>query len=81
MRKGGENLRPIAMLEPADRMLVEAIRSARSIKLVIDEGTGDERQFVIDESRNDIQKFKHDLRLTVQDFINQEYKRLNYKTI
>ena len=81
MRKGGENLRPTAMLEPADRMLVEAIRSARSIKLVIDEGTGDERQFVIDESRNDIQKFKHDLRLTVQDFINQEYKRLNYKTI
>lgn len=69
------------MLEPADRMLVEAIRSARSIKLVIDEGTGDERQFVIDESRNDIQKFKHDLRLTVQDFINQEYKRFNYKTI
>lgn len=77
MRKGGEILRPTAMmLEPADRMLVEAIRSARSIKLVIDEGTGDERQFVIDESRNDIQKFKHDLRLTVQDFINQEYKRL-----
>lgn len=63
------------MLEPADRMLVEAIRSARSIKLVIDEGTGDERQFVIDGSRNDIQKFKHDLRLTVQDFINQEYKK------
>lgn len=65
------------MLDPVSRQLVEAIRSAKSVRLVFNEGTDDEQVFVVDERMHDIRQFRRNLRLTVQDYINECQKKYN----
>ena len=65
------------MLDPVSRQLVEAIRNAKSIRLVFNEGTDDEQEFFVDERRYDIRQFRRNLRLTVQDYINECQKKYN----
>jgi hypothetical protein len=60
-------------LDIADRQAVEAIREARTVRIIINEGAEDERSFEFDQTRGDFNHFRHELRLTTQDYINQCY--------
>jgi len=58
------------MLSRIDRNFVEAVKHARSIRIVINAGYSDELQLVFDERRTHTRKLTHDVAIAIQDYFN-----------
>lgn len=58
------------MLDCADRTRVEAIKRARTISIVINQGADDELTLTI-RGGQDIKKLTHDIAISFQDFFNR----------
>ena len=63
-------------INPADRASIEAIRNARTVRIVINEGEDDEQQFTFCESRGDMTAFRRNLRLSVQDYVRACHEKM-----
>ena len=64
------------MLDFAERQFVEAIRDAKSVRIIINEGTDDERGFFVEEKRHDIRQFRRNVRYAIQDYLNECHRKL-----
>lgn len=60
------------MLDVADRRCVEAIRGAREIRIIINNG---EESFFFSETRGAFPVFKSELRYAVQNYMNKSQRR------
>ena len=59
------------MLDVAERQFVESIRDAKSVRIVINQGMDNEREFLVNDKEYDISQFRRNLRYTLQDYINE----------
>ena len=59
------------MLSTVDRMFVAMVRTARSIKIVVNPGGSDELTLRFDDTKRDIRKLSHDIGIALQDFLNK----------
>jgi len=58
------------MLSNADRILVERIRRAKSIKIVINEDSDDQTTLAARPRIKDIRKLAHEVAIAWQDYLN-----------
>jgi len=65
----------IEIIDPVDRAAIEAIRQARTVRIVINEGTDEEQEYTFSENRGDMTNFRHNLRLSVQDYVRACYDK------
>lgn len=66
----------ISNIDIADRAAIEAIRNARTVRIVINEGTDDKQEYTFSESRGDMTTFRRNLRLSVQDYVMSCYDKM-----
>lgn len=57
-------------INPQDRAIIEAIRNADSVRIIINEGQ-DNQILLVFHKREGFKKFCHELRLAVQEYIKQ----------
>ena len=63
-------------LDPAERQLVESVRRAQRIQLIIDtEDSPNYLELHFDSRRGDISELRRNLRLAVQDFFQKSHHR------
>ncbi len=67
------------MLENYERHMVEAIRRAKTIRIVIDEGMDTEKTFRPIFGA-DIKRITHDIAIAVQDYLNRKHYEYTSKT-
>lgn len=60
----------LAGINPSDRAIIEAIRDAKSVRIVINEGL-DDKKVLLFNNRDGFKSFCHELRLVVQNYIKQ----------
>ena len=58
------------MLDRADRAYVEAIKRAKTVSIVINEGRGDELTLTCRQDVRNIRKLSHDIALAFQEYFN-----------
>lgn len=56
-------------IDKVDRRAIESIREARTVRIIINEGTDDECEFNFAENRGNMSDFRRNLRLSVQDYV------------
>lgn len=59
------------MLDREDRLFVAMVRTARSIKITVNEGCSDALTLRFDDSKAEIRKLTHDVAIALQDFLNK----------
>ena len=58
------------MLDRAERAYVEAIKRAKMVSIVINEGRGDELTLTCRQDVRNIRKLSHDIALAFQEYFN-----------
>lgn len=58
------------MLDRATRYIVERVRGAQTVSIIVNEGKNDELRIRTEASIGRIRKLTHDIALAIQDFFN-----------